>query len=53
MKKWRTTNYDKKEHDFEMDIYFLEQKVCIICKDRAHRISFDKDCKIKTYSYYT
>ena len=34
-------NYDKKEHDFEMDIYFLEQKVCIICKDRAHRISFD------------
>ena len=48
--------YDKKEHDFEMDIYFLEQKVCIICKDRAHRISFDKNFAAKfpkLYSYYT
>ena len=45
--------YGKKKHGFGMDIHFWEQKVCIICKDRAHRISFDKDCKIKTYSYYT
>ena len=47
--------YGKREHGFGMDKHFLEQKVCIICKDRAHRISFKKDfaAKSKTYSYYT
>ena len=48
--------YGKRKQGFDtpiMDTHFLEQKVCIICKDRAHRISFEKDCKIKGYSYYT
>ena len=42
--------YANKEHGVAIDKYFLEQKVCIICKDRAHRISFDKDHAAKSKS---
>ena len=35
--------YANKEHGVAIDKYFLEQKVCIICKDRPHRMIFDKD----------
>ena len=51
--------YGKRKQGFDtpiMDTHFLEQKVCIICKDRAHRISFDKNFAAKfpkLYSYYT
>ena len=48
--------YANKEHGVAIDKYILEQKVCIICKDRAHRISFDKNFAAKfpkLYSYYT
>ena len=38
--------YANKEHGVAIDKYFLEQKVCIICKDRPHRMMFG-------YSYYT
>ena len=34
--------------------YFFEEKFCIICKDRAHRISFDPEqaARNKNYTYY-
>ena len=37
-----------------MEEYFLEEKFCIICKDKAHRISFDPGfaAKNKWYTYY-
>ena len=38
---------------FYMDVHFLEQKVCIICKDRAHRISFDKNFAAKFPKLYS
>lgn len=47
--------FANREHGYVMDKYFLEQKICVICKDKAHRISFNKDlaAKSKKYSYYS
>ena len=37
-----------------MEKYFFKEKFCIICKDKAHRISFDPElpAKNKYYTYY-
>ena len=46
--------YANREYGRTMDKHFLEEKFCVICKDRAHRISFDPElaAKSKTYTYY-
>ena len=46
--------YGRLKYGRTMDGHFLEEKFCVICKDRAHRISFDPElaAKSKTYTYY-
>ena len=46
--------YVDRESMYCMEKYFFEEKFCIICKDRAHRISFDPEqaARNKNYTYY-
>ena len=47
--------YVNKAYNRTMEKYFLDEKQCIICKGRAHRIPFDQEIAAKwpeSYTYY-
>ena len=54
LKRLNEIHVDRMRSMSTWDSHFLNEKFCIICKDRSHRISFDPELAAKNdwYTYY-